>query len=62
MDKQDPDLEIVAMIPLSEFQQAVVTEGVLRERGGKRKLDLSNNKSMQLVSQRHGMENSFGIS
>ena len=53
MDIQVPDLKIVTLIAWSEVQEAGGVEGVVGERGRKRKLkgDLANNKSMQLVSQ-----------
>ena len=53
MDMQEPDMEVVAMIAWSEVEEAGMMECVVGQRGGKRRLegDLSNTRSMQLVSQ-----------
>jgi hypothetical protein len=53
MDTQEPDMEVVAMIAWSEVEEAGMMECVVGQRGGKRRLegDLSNTRSMQLVSQ-----------
>ena len=50
MDMQEPDMEVIAW---SEVEEAGMMECVVGQRGGKRRLegDLSNNRSMQLVSQ-----------
>ena len=48
-----PDMEVVAMVAWSEVEEAGMMESVVGERGGKRRLegDMSNKRSMQLLSQ-----------